>query len=132
MARAQKAGTVSRGVVVGEIITPFSYQNLPDGLVRDMRDVAAKAPLAVAVWRDHLEQLAALPGWPLLQRVIPDADDGATLQQRAGAAGGRGAWVGGQISTTARSPGRCGSHVYVAAEIRKLFSARHEVRCVTI
>ncbi len=38
MARAQKAGAVSRSVVAAEIITPFSYQNLPDNLAKEIRD----------------------------------------------------------------------------------------------
>ena len=39
----------------------------------------AKAPPAVAVWRDNREQLEALAAWPILQRCIPDNDDGETL-----------------------------------------------------
>ena len=39
----------------------------------------AKVPPAVAVWRDNREQLEALAAWPVLQRCIPDSDDGDTL-----------------------------------------------------
>ena len=39
----------------------------------------AKAPPAVAVWRDHRAQLEALAAWPVLERAIPDSDDGETL-----------------------------------------------------
>ncbi len=50
----------------------------------EKRDLAqesppAKAPAAVAVWRDNREQLEALAAWPILQRCIPDSDDGDTL-----------------------------------------------------
>jgi hypothetical protein len=39
----------------------------------------AKAPPAVAVWRDNRAQLEVLAAWPILQRCIPDSDDGETL-----------------------------------------------------
>ena len=41
---------------------------------------APAAPPAVAVWREHLEQLGGLAIWPLLERAIPDDDDGTTLR----------------------------------------------------
>ncbi|MCH7930366.1 MAG: helix-turn-helix domain-containing protein [Proteobacteria bacterium] len=36
-------------------------------------------PKACAVWRDNRAGLEALACWPLLERAIPDADDGETL-----------------------------------------------------
>ncbi len=39
----------------------------------------AKVPPACAVWLDNLAALEASPGWPILQRCIPDSDDGVTL-----------------------------------------------------
>ncbi len=43
-------------------------------------DAAALKPSpANTIWRQNLAALEALPTWPLLQRCIPDADDGETL-----------------------------------------------------
>ncbi len=40
---------------------------------------ALEVPLVSQLWRDHLTELEALPSWPLLERCIPDSDDGETL-----------------------------------------------------
>ena len=47
----------------------------------------AKAPPAVAVWRDNREPLEALAAWPILQRCIPENDDGETLTLAVEASG---------------------------------------------
>ncbi|HDZ72775.1 MAG TPA: hypothetical protein ENH55_08335 [Aurantimonas coralicida] len=39
----------------------------------------ADAPPACAVWRDNQAALEALASWPLLERAIPDHDDGEVL-----------------------------------------------------
>ncbi len=40
---------------------------------------ALEVPLVSQLWRDHSAELEALPSWPLLERCIPDSDDGETL-----------------------------------------------------
>ena len=56
-----------------------ALEDLPPGAAPRRPGAPEGHSHANTVWRAHLDALSALPGWPLLERCIPDADDGETL-----------------------------------------------------